>query len=284
MTDPPNPDINRISADVVIDAVSQLSGPIALDRSSPVPLYHQLFATIRQLVADGRLLAGEQLPPERELAEMAAVSRMTARQALADLERDGVVTVRHGVGTFIAAPRFVYDAIHLQGFTEMAEQSGLIATSRVVGQHVSPASPSETDALGLPNRMNLLRIVRVRSLGGSAIVLETSQLDAVRFGGLTGEDLGQSLYRLLERRFGVRLTHAEETIEARLADEREAELLGIAAGSPTLVVSGTAYQGGTAVEWFRSVYPAERVRLAVTSQRQVPGVDAGTQSVSMVLA
>ena len=106
----------------------------------------------------------------------------------------------------------------------------------------------------------------------------------MRFGGLAGEDLGQSLYRLLERRFGVRLTHAEETIEARLADATEAELLGIDVGAPTLVVSGTAFQDGTAVEWFRSVYPADRVRLAVTSQRQQSGVDAGKQSVSMVLA
>ena len=283
MTDRSQPTATWTADDVAVGAVSRLPGPVVLDRSSPVPLYHQLSATIRQFVTDGRLLAGERLPPERELAEMAAVSRMTARQALAELERGGIITVRHGVGTFVAAPRFTYDAIHLQGFTEMAEQSGLTATSRVVGLYVGPASPAEKAALGLPDGTDLLRIVRVRSLGGSAIVLETSLLDAVRFGDLTDEDLGQSLYRSLERRFGFRLTHAEETIEARLADGMEAKLLGIAVGAPTLVVSGTAWQDGTAVAGFRSVYPAERVRLAVTSQRQQPGVDAGNQSVSMVL-
>lgn len=284
MPDPPTAGPDERTDRLVPPTPAPLAGLAPPDRSSPVPLYHQLATAITGMVANGTLRAGDQLPPERELAEQAGVSRMTARQALADLERGGVVIVRHGVGTFVAAPRILLDTIHLQGFTEMAEQSGLTATSRVIDQHVAPASAAGMAALGISDGASVVAITRVRSLGGQPIVLETSQLDAARFASLTAEDLEGSLYRLLERRFGVRLSHATEVIEARQASSVEADLLRIAPGAPTLVVSGTAWQGVTAVEWFESVYPAERVRLAVNSQRQAPRVEAGAQTVSMVLA
>lgn len=284
MPDPPMAGSDLPTDRVMPPGPSPLPGLPLPNRSSPVPLYHQLANAITDMVGAGTLRAGDQLPPERELAERTGVSRMTARQALADLERGGVITVRHGVGTFVATPRIVLDTIHLQGFTEMAEQSGLTATSRVVDQHVAPASAAGMAALGLGNGSNVVVITRVRSLGGEPIVLETSQLDAARFGALTAEELEGSLYRLLERRFAVRLSHATEVIEARRAGSVEAELLRITAGDPTLVVSGTAWQGETAVEWFESVYPAERVRLAVNSQRQAARSEAGAPTVSMVLA
>lgn len=265
-------------------ALVALPGALALDRASPVPLYHQLVTAIGRLVSDGTLRHGDQLPGERDLAEMAAVSRMTARQALGELDRSGIVTVRQGVGTFVAAPKLVYDAIRLQGFTEMAEQSGQVASTSVVDREIGAGTPPETAALGLGDGVAVLRLTRVRSLGGVPIVLETSTLAEGRFGDLIGEDLSQSLYRLLELRHGVRPTEAEETIEARPAGEAEARLLGIAPGAPTLVLSGTARDGDGPIEWFQSVYPGERVKLSVRSQRQAASVDAGGQTVSMVLA
>src|ERR687895_502376 len=78
---------------------------LAPDRQSPVPLYYQLAAAIREWIRAGALAPGAQLPAERELAERTGISRMTARQALADLARGGDVAVRHGVGTFAPARR-----------------------------------------------------------------------------------------------------------------------------------------------------------------------------------
>ncbi|MBA3416926.1 MAG: GntR family transcriptional regulator, partial [Chloroflexia bacterium] len=107
---------------------------LAPDKTSPVPLYHQLAEAIRERVRSGTLPPGEQLPPERELAERVGISRMTARQALAELTRDGALEVRHGVGTFVAAPKLTYDALHLLGFTEATLQHGDAARSRVLEQ------------------------------------------------------------------------------------------------------------------------------------------------------
>ncbi len=272
--------------DVVIPATptSLIADGIALDRSSPVPLYHQIATSLARLILGGALAAGDQLPAERELAELAGVSRMTARQALSELERDGLVTVRHGAGTFVAAPKLLYDTIHLQGFTEMAEASGRSASSRVLDREIGPATPAEQRALGLAPGVGVYRLTRLRSLGGVPVVVETSALPEARFGSLLDHDPNQSLYGVLADTFGVRLTHADETVEARIAAPAEAELLGVPHGAPALVVEGVAWQGDTPVEWFRSVYPAERVRLSIQSQRAAPATEPASRTVSVILA
>ena len=83
----------------------------APDRQSPVPLYYQFAAAIRERIRAGLLTPGAQLPGERELAEHVEISRMTARQALADLARGGDVVAKHGVGTFVPAPMLLLEGI-----------------------------------------------------------------------------------------------------------------------------------------------------------------------------
>lgn len=91
---------------------------MALDKSSPIPLYYQLAELIRERIQSGELKPGDQLPSERDLSEQVAISRMTVRQAVAYLVREGTLVVKPGVGTFVAEPKLTYDALHLLGFTE----------------------------------------------------------------------------------------------------------------------------------------------------------------------
>jgi len=263
---------------------------LGLDKSSPVPLYHQLAETLAELIRDGTLSAGDRLPPERDLSEMGGVSRMTARQAVAQLERAGDVVVRQGIGTFVAEPKLVYDAIHLQGFTEASGISDTIVSTKVIEQTVVQASPSVASKLRLSPNGKVVNIVRLRSVSASPLLLETSLLPEYRFADLAREDLeNQSLYWLLEHRFNVRFTHARESVEAALAGERDGPLLGITPESPILVVTGTVFQSNEPIEWFQAVYRADRVKLAVDSQRQ-RGLARGRVSeadaprVSMVLS
>lgn len=72
-----------------------------INRDSPVPVYYQIAAALRQRIADGEWRKGNQLPPEPELAKAFGVSRMTIRQALVELEADDVIVRRRGAGTFV---------------------------------------------------------------------------------------------------------------------------------------------------------------------------------------
>ncbi len=257
-----------------------------LSKGSPIPLYYQLAEVIRERVRSGELAPGRQLPSERELAEQAGISRMTARQAVAYLVRDGTLSVRHGVGTFVAEPKLTYDALHLLGFTEETMRHGGAVGSRVLEQAVVSPPPAVAVALELGAGEAAIKVVRLRSAGDVPVLLETSFLPATLCPGLAEEDLGRhSLYALLELRHGLRLERARQTIEATLANDYESALFALPAGAPMLLLEGVAYaEGGRPVEHFKAVYRADRLKLELESRREGGGpVGAGARQVSVVL-
>lgn len=243
---------------------------LAPDRQSPVPLYYQLAAAIREWIRAGALAPGAQLPAERELAERTGISRMTARQALADLARGGDVAVKHGVGTFVAEPKLTHDALHLLGFTEAMERMGGAVSSRVLKQEVTSPPSAIVAALDLQDGEETVRIVRLRSAGTTPLLLETSWIPRSHCPGLENEDLErQSLYSLLALRYGHRPRTARQTIEATTASAFESELLNIAEGAPMLRLEGVAMTDrGTPIEWFQAIYRADRVKIAIEGARE----------------
>jgi GntR family transcriptional regulator len=74
-----------------------------IDAGSGVPIYRQLVEQVRRDVMLGRLVAGDQLPPLREVVEALAINPNTVVKAYAELEHDGLVVRRQGMGTFVAA-------------------------------------------------------------------------------------------------------------------------------------------------------------------------------------
>lgn len=261
---------------------SSLAAMLALDPADPVPRYLQLATAIQHAITRGVVVPGEQLPPERELAELAGVSRMTARQALARLEQRGVLDVRHGVGTFVADRTLVYDAVRLQAFSESARATGRTPSTRLLLLGNELAEPEVARQLRLQPGDRVITIRRLRLIDDEPVLLETSRLSATRFSALLDADLErQSLYALLDARFGVQLSHARETVEAAQAGDEGASL-ALAKTDPVLVVSGVAFAGAEPVEHFRALYRADRVKLAINSERQP--FTASIPRVSMVLA
>ncbi len=248
----------------------------SLDRESAIPLYYQLASSIREQIKAGVLAAGEQLPAERDLAREAGISRMTARQALADLTFSGDVVVRHGVGTFVAAPKLTHDALHLLGFTEEMARLGDVVHSRVLECTVVTPPAAIAAALDLAAGDATVRVSRLRSTGEHPLLLETSYVPHARCPGLEREDLErQSLYTLLETRYGHRLRAARQSIEAATASVYESDLLGVEEGAAMLVLEGvTVTDLGWPIEWFKAMYRGDRVKIAIESQRDVETSDA----------
>ncbi len=78
---------------------------IQISASDSVPIYHQIVSQVRYLIAAGRLQPGEELPPIRVLAEDLTVNPNTVARAYLELERAGIVTKRHGSGTYVSEAR-----------------------------------------------------------------------------------------------------------------------------------------------------------------------------------
>lgn len=258
---------------------------LAPNKLSPVPLYYQLAEAIRERVRQGSLPPGERLPPERELAERVGISRMTARQALAELVRDGALDVRHGVGTFVAAPKLTYDALHLLGFTEETLRLGGTITTRVIEQSTGIPPAAIAARLEIDPRQPAVCIVRLRAVHGEPLLLETSWVPEALCPGLAAEDLAHhSLYERIEGCYGHRLAEARQTIEATTATAADATVLGVPAGTPVLVVEGVALTDrGQPIEAFTAIYRADRVRLGLASRRESNGIGATEREVSLVM-
>lgn len=259
---------------------------IQIEKASPIPLYYQLAESIKEQIRSGDLRPGEQLPGERDLAEQVGISRMTTRQAIAYLVRDGVIVVRHGTGTFVAEPKLTYDALHLLGFTaEMIRQGGVVG-SRVLEQKVLIPPVRVAAELNLAPDDRVTKIVRLRLSRETPLLIETSFIPEFLYPGLDHEDLAaQSLYELLEQRPGLHLKHARQTLEATIANDYESSLLGVQPGTPMILLEGVTYlDSGSPAEYFKAIYRGDRFKFVLESQRNGTDESAGAQRVSVMLA
>jgi len=197
------------------------------------PAYQRIQSAIRQRINKGELSPGDPVSSERELAKVHDVSLMTARHALAGLEREGIVSRRPGAGTFVAPPRIHFNK--LMSYTEQMAGRGLAASSTVLLAKIIESEHEIAARLGLPASTNLVKIERVRHSADEPFAFETCYLPADEFPGLLKSPLGKtSLFATLENVYNVQLTYADEEVDATAADVRAAELLDVPRGTALL--------------------------------------------------
>jgi GntR family transcriptional regulator len=241
--------------------------PLRIDKGSPVPLYYQLADWIRDQILIGAFDEGDKLPSEIVLSSQAGVSRMTARQAVSYLAREGLLEVRPGVGTFVAGPKLTHDALNLLGFTEEMMRQGGSVSSRVLEQRVLECPPRVAMQLELPNGEPAVQIVRLRLVDDTPLLLETSIIPETLCPGLQYEDLAEkSLYELMARKYGLHLQRARHTFEARTTGEWEREMLAMDAGTSVIVLEGVTYtHNDRPAEHCEAVYRGDRFSFVVDS-------------------
>lgn len=252
-------------ADGMVDATPQ---PARGDSSGALPpvrgmaAYLQIEQELAARIERGVLPAGARLPAERDLARDLGVSRMTLRQALARLEHRGLIARAHGRGTFVAEPKLHQRATTLRGFFRETLGQGVVPTTRTIEKAAIYATRALAGSLGLRIGEEVHKVVRLRSGRGAPVVLETSFFPASVFPGLLDLDLDhESIYRLMEDRYGARPIRGEQAMEALSADSPEAELLGVPVGSPLMLLERTAWDAGDRpVEYARDLYRGDRSR------------------------
>ena len=211
---------------------------------------------------------GALLPSERVLAERLGVARMTVRQELGRLVADGLVTRRHGQGTFVAEPKLV-QSDHIRSFSEEMRARGKRPGSRILSVGIQEADPLVVSRLGLPAGAQVVQLVRVRTGDGEPIALERANLPADRFPGLAEADFTQiSLYELIERRWNVRLHRAEQRISAVLPDPDDARLLETSPALPAFLIERVTRDAEDGViEYGRSLYRGDRYEVVMNVRR-----------------
>jgi GntR family transcriptional regulator len=253
-------------------------GPARLDKSSPIPLYHQLQASVEARIGSGEWPPGRQLPSERELCEEYGVSRITVRQALAALANAGRVARQQGIGTFVAPLRIEQHLNRLTGFTDEMQERGHKPGSRLLRFERIRASFAVAQSLRCQMGDSVIMLQRLRLSDGEPVALETAYLREDVFPGLLDEDLEQhSLYRLLGDKYAIVPTRAEQQIEATACPAAEARLFGVPKGMPMLaMIRVTFSQDDRPFEHTESYYRGDRYvfHVELTSMGQhTSGVD-----------
>ena len=202
---------------------------------SPVPLYGQIKDMLRKKILDGSFPPHSKLPSESELMAQFDVSRITARQAIRDLQKEGLVFTIQGKGSFVTKPKAVQDLARLEGFGEAMNSKGYETYSRLVSTQEIPADASVARALKVGRGAPVIQIERVRYLNRMPISLDVSFFPLDIGERLLVEDLEtRDIFEILENDYDLSLGAADLVINAAVADDKESELLSIESGSPIL--------------------------------------------------
>jgi GntR family transcriptional regulator len=230
-----------------------------IDRNGQ-PTYKRIQNVIRRRIETGKLMPGDVVDSERELAKLHKVSLMTARHALADLAREGIVERRRGAGTYVAPPKIHFNK--LMSYTEQMASRGLVPQSNIVSSGVLDDEPDIAARLSLSAASHLTMIERVRKAGDEPFALESCYLSAQEFPGLIAASLERgSLFSTLENRYGVELAYADEETAA---DLKTAELLAVPRGSPLLRMRQLIYTNkGKAIIYVLGLYRSGRHTLLI---------------------
>lgn len=222
-----------------------------LNEQARGPLYQQLHRALREAIEDKRLESDQALPPERDIATDLGVSRITVRKALDKLAEEGLVRRRHGAGTFVAA-RVEKSFSMLSSFSEDMASRGRTAHSEWLRRAAGAVTPEEAMVLGLSPGSPVLRFHRIRFADDVAMALEYTSVPSQHLGSEAAVD--ESLYAALEKT-GSRPVRALQRLRAVLFTPEQAQLLGIQAGAPGLLIERRGFLAdGQAVEFTQSYY------------------------------
>ncbi|MFT8316985.1 MAG: GntR family transcriptional regulator [Sporolactobacillus sp.] len=239
-----------------------------IDRHSPVPVYYQIEQYIEELIDRQQLKIGERIPSERELTEQFQVSRMTVRQALADLVNAGALLRLKGKGTFVADRNKLEKKLsQIDGFTEDMLRRGMKPGSQLIAFEQIKANPKIAERLGLmPEEAAVFVIKRIRLADAQPMAIETTYIPCRLVSGLTEKMLSnRSLYDYLEQDQGFTIDRAEESLEAAIVTSDEARLLEVSPNSPVLLIERLTFtKDEKKIEFTKSLYRADRYKFMIS--------------------
>lgn len=195
---------------------------------------------VRDRIRDGRLSDGVQLPPEVELATSLGVSRTTVREALLQLEQEGLLIRRHGHGTFVRSSAVLRGSLNANlSATEVIRSHGMEPGTSHARVDRRPAPAAVAEQLRVAPGADVIHLERVRTADGRPVIFTVDMMPAALFEEAGVDpgillDPGLSLYRLYAERLHRSITDGQATIRLTRADELVADCLAVPPGSPIL--------------------------------------------------
>jgi GntR family transcriptional regulator len=206
------------------------------------PLYSQIQEYIAELILTGKLVPASKIQSEREFSEDLGVSRMTVRKAITELVNEGLLERRHGSGTYVAKPKFTYEANEMVEYVQAMQQRNLSTASQLLEFSEMVASRRLADILKIEIGNPIYRVVVLRFANRVPVILERDFFPCVHFPKLEEWDLEKSsTLDLLTSVYGIKPGRISQTVEAVTAVDTVAQQLRVEEGFPLLMLSRIIY-------------------------------------------
>ena len=242
----------------------------SLERDSPWPLHFQLAALLEGEVSRGGWSPGMRLPSEPAIGRHYGLSRTTVRQALARLEQEGLISRRKGQGTFVkeSRPRSWLVQASEGFFHDELVRMGRTVTSTVLRLERSTLPGWASDKLGLPAGGEGVMLERVRAVDGLVALYVVNYLPPqLAESVLAISDPNESLYERLARREGLTVAGGRRVLEAILAEDKAAAILGVERGTALALIES--------VSWDAQLRPFDCYRAWLRTDRMKVEIEVG---------
>jgi GntR family transcriptional regulator len=219
-------------------------------------------------IDSGQYKPHQRLMSERELGEKFKVSRMTVRQALTEMIREGILYTQVGKGTYVSDAKIKQELQTLTGFSQDMAARGAVVSAQVLEAHILPATLTLAAIFSVPMNTDLVLLSRLRLSDGIPLAIEEAYIRYQICPGILECDFSkESLYNVLATRYNTILVRAEQTMEASLAVPQEAELLQITPPCPVLRLERLSYnEQNMLIEYVKSTYRGDRYKFHTTLQ------------------
>ena len=240
-----------------------------LSKTNHIPLYIQLKEIIENKIETGIWEPGDKIPSESILGDKYEVSRTTVRLAIKELINEEKLKSEQGKGTYVFKPKMDQTLPHLTSFTEDIKQKGLKPGAEVIEFKECYPDKNISEKLEIEKDDKVIILKRLRTANDESVGIHVSYLNSniIDISKLKEKDLSASLYNILEKDFNLKITEANETIEAISSNRKQSELLNIDEGSPLLYLQRVTKMKEKPIEYVKVFYKADRYKYSINLTR-----------------
>lgn len=228
------------------------------------PVYLQLRDRLRAWIEAENLSSQHRLPSERELAQRFNTTRVTVRQALAQLEADGRIFRSNRRGWYVTPERLRYDPSRDVGFNQYVTDQGYTPRTETLSKQLIEAPAWLSTVSGLEQGAPVYQILRRRYVDTRAVLVEHNYINPAHCSGLLSENTDASIWALFRDRFGLHPQHRQLEIYSLALKQPEADALGVSHGAAGLYIQRLSHdQQGTFLELDREYWLHDALKIVV---------------------
>jgi GntR family transcriptional regulator len=219
---------------------------------------------------ENNMKENDQLPSEREICLKYDVSRTTVRQAMTELERDGIIYKVHGKGTFVAPKKVNQDLIRFYSFTEEMKKLGKKPISKVLDFNIIEVGEKLARKLQISLASKVYEFQRLRIADETPMMLETTYVPCDIFPNLKRTDLeSMPLYDIFTKIYEVNISLAEEVFRPVITKKFEAELLKMSPEIPSLKIERFTYSNNRVIEYTNTIARGDKFKYRVRLENNI---------------